>query len=117
MLGSASTVGEILEIFIYGSCDLRKERFVGRIYIAYTRIQEVLGFVMQQTQVFRIPYERLMVHASCLESFEISGSRYDIFLTPMVVSLLQQQTRLNWACQSARNEADLQVFLDFLGLK
>ncbi len=51
---------------------------------------------------------------SFLGSLCVKGETYGLFLTPVILSRLPQDIRLEWALEGEGKEADLQFLLDFL---
>ena len=55
-----------------------------------------------------------MTHIRSLEALGVSGKQCEVFLTPIILSRLPSEMRLEWARQSAGHESDLDWLLKFL---
>ncbi|XP_066956237.1 uncharacterized protein [Macrobrachium rosenbergii] len=58
--------------------------------------------------------DQLLRHVRSLEALGISGDQYGVVLTPVILSRLLQDVRLEWSRQSAGHESDLEWLLKFL---
>jgi hypothetical protein len=67
--------------------------------------------------VFRQFEDKLITHIRCLDSLGIDGSKYGVMLTPLILSRLPSEVRLEWARGAENKESDLQYLLDFLHLE
>ena len=59
-------------------------------------------------------YNSLQTHIRSLAVFDISGEQYGVILTPLILSRLPQDLRLEWAREGERHERDLSFLMDFL---
>lgn len=58
--------------------------------------------------------DTLMGHTRALENLGVDGTQYGVILTPLVLSKLPPEVRLEWARGSEEKESDLEHLLDFL---
>ncbi|KAJ8030134.1 Fatty acid synthase [Holothuria leucospilota] len=58
--------------------------------------------------------DELLAHVRSLESLGISGEKYGFFLTPVILSRLPQDIRMEWAREGEGKESDLDFLLQFL---
>ena len=99
------------------ACDILKERFGRKERIIFTHIQELLNLsVPKQAQVSVLwkLQDDLQAHIRSLESLGISGAQYGAILTPLILSRLPSDIRLEWSRDGAGHENDLNFLLDFL---
>jgi hypothetical protein len=101
------------------ACQILKERF-GRQRIIFANIQSLLnvsvtnyGKTCKVSSLWYL-YDELQGHVRSLESFGIAGNEYGLFLTPVILSRLPQEIRLEWAREGYKRESDLDFLLKFL---
>lgn len=100
------------------ACELLEERFGRREQIIFSHIQGLLnlkpsakgsgGMQMRSIQ------DQILIHVRSLESLSIDGSTYGIFLTPLILSRLPVDVRMEWAREGAGKEGDLRYLLYFM---
>ena len=59
-------------------------------------------------------YDDLLTHTRSLESLGIDGDKYGVILTPLILSRLPQDIRLEWSREGKGKESDLKFLLEFL---
>ena len=59
-------------------------------------------------------YDLLQTHVRCLETLGVSGDTYGVILTPLVLSRIPPDIRLEWAREGEGKESDLAFLLEFL---
>ena len=62
-------------------------------------------------------YNDLLKHMRSLEALGITGSQYGVILTPVVLSRLPSDMRMEWARDSVKRESDLTFFYNSLKMK
>ena len=65
------------------------------------------------THLMRLQDE-LVTHVRSLEALGVNGDQYGIILTPLILSQLPQDVRLEWARDGEGHESDLNWLLKFL---
>ena len=58
--------------------------------------------------------DTLLSHIRSLESLGVSGEKYGVILTPLVLSRLPEAVRLEWARDSEHHEGDLSYLVKFI---
>ena len=58
--------------------------------------------------------DKLLSHVRSLEGIGVKGETYGLFLTPLILSRLPQDIRLEWAREGEGEESNLQFLLKFL---
>ena len=58
--------------------------------------------------------DNLQAHVRSLETLGVSGTQYGVILTPLILSRLPQDIRLEWARESKDKESDLDWLMNFL---
>lgn len=99
------------------ACDLLKSRFGRKERIIFTHVQELLNInVPKQAKVSVLwtMYNDLQAHVRSLEALGVSGTQYGIILTPLILSRLPSDLRLEWAREGEHHESDLTWLLNFL---
>ena len=101
--------------------DLLTTRFGRAELIRYTHIQSLLHIqpphkcqgkrYVSQLWAFR---DEIVKHLRSLEALGVEGEKSEVILTPIIVSRLPDQIRLEWARDGAGHEADLGYLQDFL---
>jgi len=119
--------GEALEV-IHGlslteahyllACDLLQKRYGRREKIIFQHVQDLLSLSSEgktsTVQCLRKLQDRLLGHVRSLEVLEIGSEKYGILLTPIVLSCLPHDIRMEWARGCEGKEEDLDWLLDFL---
>ncbi|XP_050706794.1 uncharacterized protein LOC126992176 [Eriocheir sinensis] len=103
------------------ACDLLKERYNRPERIIFAHVQSLLsGHVLGKakgpkyvTQLWSLRDE-ILTHIRSLEALGVSGKQCKIFLTPIILSRLPNEIRLEWARKGAGHESDLDWLLTFL---
>ena len=101
------------------ACDILKERFGRKERIIFAHIQELLNMSVSVNTKNRIAalwklQDDLKAHVRSLEALNVNGSQYGVILTPLILSRLPQDIRLEWAREGEGRESDLAWLLDFL---
>ena len=86
------------------ACKLLKERFGKPERIVFAHIQALLGLSMpskpqgsKYVSALRKLQDDLLTHIRSLEALGVSGSEYGLFLTPLILSRLPCDIRLEWS--------------------
>ena len=58
--------------------------------------------------------DKLVAHVRSLEALDIKSENFGVILTPIIVSRLPEEIRLEWSRDSQNKEADLDYLMDFL---
>ncbi len=82
-------------------------------------MQELLGLSMPQSKSYSVSHlwklqNMLLSHVQSLETFGVTGAQYGVVLTPLPLSKLSPDLRLEWARDGAGHESDLDFLLEFL---
>ena len=88
----------------------RKERII------FSHIQTLLSLQVdcRKSNGLWSLYDSLQSHVRCLESLGVSGDTYGVILTPLILSRLPQEIRMEWVREGEGRESDLAFLLDFL---
>ena len=98
-----------------------EDRFGRKERIIFAHIQGLLNVTMQNpcgkgsrvSNLWKLRDE-LLSHIRSLESLGIKGEDYGVFLTPVILSRLPNDIRMEWACDGAGKESNLEWLLEFL---
>ena len=118
-LGSVSGFA-LTESNYKNALDLLKSRYGKNDRIVFAHIEELLTLSVPSkcpVNVFRQFEDKLITHIRCLDSLGIDGSKYGVILTPLILSRLPSEVRLEWARGAENKESDLDYLLDFLHLE
>lgn len=104
------------------ACKLLKERFGKPERIIFAHIQALLGLSMPSkpqgskcyVSALRKLQDDLLTHIRSLEALGVSGSEYGLFLTPVILSRLPSDIRLEWSREGSGHESDLSWLMTFL---
>ena len=105
------------------ACTLLKERYGRRERIVFAHIQGLLNMGMlghQQsasTGELRKLQEELLSHIRSLEVLNVKGINYGVVLTPVILSRLPSDFRMEWAREGEGREDDLTFLLQFFKLE
>ena len=94
-----------------------KERFGQPERIRFAHVQALLNLdVTNHPSVEQLwaLYNKLQIHIRSLETLKITGNQYGVVLTPLVLSRLPEDIRMEWARGGAGKEADLDFLITFL---
>ena len=101
------------------ACRILVDRFGKPEKIIFQHVQELLGmssFGKQSSlSALRKLQDKLVSHVRSLEGLGITGTQYGVLLTPIVLSCLPADVRMEWARCSEGRESDLEWLLDFMG--
>ncbi|KAK4324412.1 hypothetical protein Pmani_004972 [Petrolisthes manimaculis] len=103
------------------ACDLLKERFGRTERIIFAHVQGLLNVTLtprgkganQCDSLWKLQ-DQLLRHVRSLEGLGINGDQYGVVLTPVILSRLPQDIRLEWSRESSGHEGDLEWLLKFL---
>lgn len=96
------------------ACDLLKSRYGRPEKLRFMHVEQMLKLQVGQCDDLRKLQDTLLVHIRSLESLDVKGHQYGIFLTPLVLSKLPESVRMEWARGSEGKEDDLDHLLGFL---
>ena len=98
-----------------------KELLTGRYgrkeTIIFTHVQDLLVLGVAQHPTIRQMwdfYDLLQSHVRSLAALGISGDEYGVILTPLVLSRLPAELRMEWARVGESHESDLKHLMNFL---
>ena len=99
------------------ACDILGKRYGRPERIVFSHRQELLTLSVPRkpsvTDLWRM-YDDLQAHVRSLDALGISGEQYGVVLTPLILSRLTPELRLEWARDGERHESDLLFLLGFL---
>jgi hypothetical protein len=100
------------------ACEMLKKRFGRRERIVFSHIQALLNTPAptgKQTpaSLWRL-HDDLQKHVKCLEAVEVTGRHYGVVLTPVLLTRLPADIRLEWAREGNGHEDDLEFLMKFL---
>ncbi len=103
------------------ACQLLQDRFGRTEQIRFAHIQALLNFApmprgQKGSRVSSLWTwkDTLLSHIRSLEGLGIKGEMYGIFLTPIILSRLPHDMRMEWAREGEGKEADLEFLLESL---
>ena len=113
--GEARTVIEgmpVVEENYRSAMEMLEERYGRKELIVFSHVQELLAInVPEQLTKFR---DILNVHVRSLAAQGITSDKFGVILTPIIVSKLPEEIRLEWSRDSEGKEDDLDHLLKFL---
>ena len=120
--GEAKAVLEGLAITVPNYAVARKlleDRYGRKERIIFAHIQGLLHIVTPQNRNTTVSelwklQDELLKHVRSLESLGILGKEYGMFLTPVILSRLPNDIRMEWARDGDGKESDLDWLLSFL---
>ena len=96
---------------------LLHSRFGGKEKIIFNHVQDLLALSVTQHPTVKQLWDfhdKLQIHIRSLASLGIGGETYGVILTPVVLSRLPMELRLEWARSGESHESDLKHLMDFL---
>ncbi|XP_066953354.1 uncharacterized protein [Macrobrachium rosenbergii] len=102
------------------ACKMSKERFGRPERIIFAHIQALLGITMPAknpssrnvSSLWKLQDELLTLRS--LEALGVDGNQYGVFMTPVILSRLPPDIRLEWSREGSGHERDLDWLLNFL---
>jgi hypothetical protein len=90
--------------------DILKERYGRKERIVFSHIEELLNVCVPKQ--LKVPvlwelYDKLQRHVRCLETLDVNGEQYGVLLTPIILSRLPVELRMEWAREGGGHESDL----------
>ena len=100
------------------ACEVLQKRFGRKQQIIFSHVQGLLNMtpLSKNASVTELRHmqDKLWNHVRSLESLDVTGEQYGVILTPLVLSRLTPDIRLEWARHSEDREDDLVFLLDFV---
>ena len=98
--------------------NILKKRFGRKGRIIFAHVQSLLNLSLTQNKssvaaLWQLKDE-LTAHVRSLEQLGVDGTQYGIILTPLVLSRLPHDIRMEWAREGEERESDLEWLLHFL---
>ena len=97
------------------ACDILQDRYGRPELIIFKHVQGLLVLdKAQNIKALQKLQDELMGHVRSLDALGVTGEKYGVILTPLVLSKLPKDICLQWARESAGREGDLQWLIKFL---
>ena len=96
------------------ACDLLKDRFGRKEVIIFGHMQALLGIKVTEKGKLQALQDEIVKHTRSLETLGVTGDAYGVVLTPLILSRLPAEIRLEWAREGSGKEGDLPFLMDFL---
>ena len=97
--------------------DIVQKRYGRKELIIFAHVQALMNLnVLERTSLAMLTFrDKLVAHVRSLEALDIIKSEnFGVILTPIIVSRLPEEIRLEWSRDSQNKEADLDYLMDFL---
>ena len=98
------------------ACKILKDRFGRKETIIITHIQKLLHLSVPSKCTVSALWklnDELQAHTRSLEALGIDGKQYWVILTPMILSRMPHDIRMEWSRDGAGHESDLNFLLKF----
>ena len=99
------------------ACKILKDRFGRKETIIFTHIQKLLNLSVPSkcsvSALWKLN-DDLQAHTLSLATLGIDGDKYGVILTPLILSRVPQELRLEWSRDGKGHESDLKFLLSFL---
>ena len=96
------------------ACEILQERFARPAKVIFAHIEKLLGLGSGRDCDLKTIQDELLVHIRSLKRLGVGGDTFGVILTPLVLSRLPDDFRLDWARDSSGKESDLDFLLDCL---
>lgn len=99
------------------ACELLEQRFGRKERLIFAHIQDLLNISVPKSSKVSVLWklqDELQSHVRSLEALEVTGSQFGVILTPLILSRLPLDVRMEWARDGEGHEGDLPFLLDFL---
>ena len=96
--------------------DIVQKRYGRKEMIIFAHVQALMNLnVLERTNLAMLTFrDKLVAHVRSLEALDIKSENFGVILTPIIVSRLPEEIRLEWPRDSQNKEADLDYLMDFL---
>ena len=84
-----------------------KDRYGKPEKIVFSHVQALLSLGCADFDTLKKLKDELLVHVRSLEALGVGGDMYGIILTPLILSKLPEEVRMEWARKSDGREGDL----------
>ena len=99
------------------ACKILKDRFGRKETIIFTHIQKLLNLSVPSkcsvSALWKLN-DDLQAHTRSLATLGIDGDKYGVILTPLILSRVPQELRLEWSRDGKGHESDLKFLLSIL---
>ena len=99
------------------ACDILQKRFGRKEKIIYSHILELLNIQVGPkysiASLWKLQ-DSLVTHVRSLETLGVAGDQYGVILTPLILTRLPHDIRMEWAREGESHESDLEFLLTFL---
>ena len=99
------------------ACKILKDRFGRKETIIFSHIQKLLNLSVPSkcsvSALWKLN-DDLQAHTRSLATLGIDGDKYGVILTPLILSHVPQELRLEWSRDGKGHESDLKFLLSFL---
>ena len=99
------------------ACKILEDRYGRTERIIFTHIQKLLNITIPSKCSISVLWklnDDLQAHTRSLDALGIDGDKYGVILTPLILSRLPQDIRLEWSREGKGHESDLTFLLEFL---
>jgi len=101
------------------ACQILEQRFGRKELIVFSHIQSLLSLranegLKDNLAKLKNILDQVNVHIRSLETMGIDGPTYGVMLTPVILSRLPADVRMEWAREGENREGDLEFLLQFL---
>ena len=101
------------------ACEILKQRFGRKELVVFSHIQSLLALkpaesLKDNLSKLKNLLDQVNIHVRSLGTLGIDGETYGIMLTPVILSRLPAEVRMEWAREGQNKEGDLEFLLDFL---
>ena len=79
------------------ACDILKARFARPAKVIFAHIEKLINLGSGSESDLKPIQDELLVHIRSLERLGVGGERYGVILTPLVLSRLPEDFRMEWA--------------------
>ena len=95
---------------------LLRERFGRNERIIFCHLQKLLSLPVPATDPSKLwqLLDELQGHVRSLEVLGVTGEQYGVVLTPIILSRLPEELRMEWSRDGEGKEGDLEFLLEFL---
>ena len=99
------------------ACKILEDRYGRTERIIFTHMQKLLNISIPWKCSISVLWQLnddLQAHTRSLDALGIDGDKYGVILTPLILSRLPQDIRLEWSREGKGHESDLKFLLEFL---
>ena len=93
--------------------EILHQKFGRKELVVFAHVQELLALSPSKDKLSHM-YDKLVANVRSLEGLGVTPEQFGIILTPIIVSRLPEEVRMEWSRDCVKKEGDLEYLMKFL---